>query len=180
MFQILRRNKPAKSQAMIIAIGGVSTAGKTTLAKQLREHFHDYKVITLCQDDFVKPVDEIPVIQNRVDWEHPDSIDHERFMSAIIAEKNENDIVIAEGLMIYWHQPLLKYFDKRIFVEVDHATFLHRKAKDNRWGHEPDWYINHIWKNYLLFGKPPENESYLSITGNWSITLKPILAYLKS
>lgn len=164
---------------MIIAIGGVSTAGKTTLAQQLRDHFHNKKTITLCQDDFVKPVDQLPSINGRIDWEHPDSIDHDRFLNTIIAESKENDIVIAEGLLIYWFQPVCKLFDKRLFITIDYPTFVKRKARDNRWGHEPEWYIEHIWKSYLEYGQVEKVSSILQIDGNKHILLQPVINYLE-
>ncbi len=163
---------------MIIAIGGVSTAGKTTLAKQLRDYFQNKKVITLCQDDFVKPVEQLPTINGRIDWEHPDSIDHERFLHAIMAENKENDLVIAEGLLIYWFQPLCKMFDKQLFVTIDYQTFVKRKAHDNRWGHEPEWYIEHIWNSYLKFGQIAQLNSIFQIDGSRHISLQPIINYL--
>lgn len=163
---------------MIIAIGGVSTAGKTTLAKQLRDYFRHKKVITLCQDDFVKPVELIPSINGRIDWEHPDSIDHVRFLNAVVAESRENDLVIAEGLLIYWFEPLCKMFDKRLFVTIDYQLFVKRKANDNRWGHEPDWYIEHIWQSYLKHGQIEKVSSILQIDGSKHISLAPIINYL--
>ena len=75
---------------MIIGIGGVSRAGKTTLAEWLRNQFPEKKTHIICQDDFVFPTDRIPRINNRINWEHPDSIDHEAFRKSIIAESKLN------------------------------------------------------------------------------------------
>jgi nicotinamide/nicotinate riboside kinase len=164
---------------MIIAIGGVSTAGKTTLAGHLRNYFQQKKTSILCQDDFVKPVELIPLINNRINWEHPDSIDHIRFKDAIEAEKRENDVVIVEGLMVFWHpltQPLL---DKKIFIEIDYSLFRKRKNIDYRWGDEPDWYIEHIWKSYMQFGLPINKNGVLFVNGNKRLVLNQIISYLE-
>lgn len=165
---------------MIIGIGGVSTAGKTTLARELREHYSDKKVITLCQDDFIKAIENIPLIRERIDWEHPDSIDHNRFLQAIQNEALVNEIVIAEGLMIFWNQPLFTLLDKKIFVELTHTKFMERKSLDNRWGHEPDWYIEHIWNSYLKYGQPPAVDNTFRVNGNFKPSLNHIIEYLEA
>jgi nicotinamide/nicotinate riboside kinase len=164
---------------MIIAIGGVSTAGKTTLAGQLRNFFQNKKVSILCQDDFVKPVEQIPLIENRIDWESPDSIDHMRFRDAIEAEKRENDIVIVEGLMVFWDPLTQALFDKNVFIEISYSLFMKRKNSDYRWGNEPDWYIGHIWQSYLQYGLPTNRKNIVSVDGNKRIDLTPILNYLE-
>ncbi|PKP54257.1 MAG: hypothetical protein CVT92_00445 [Bacteroidetes bacterium HGW-Bacteroidetes-1] len=164
---------------MIIAIGGVSTAGKTTLASQLRHYFHKKKTSLLCQDDFVKSVEQIPMIKDRIDWEIPASIDHIRFRDAILAEKKENDIVIVEGLMVFWHPEINRLFDKKLFIEIDYQLFMKRKNDDYRWGNEPDWYIAYIWNSYKQYGIPSDKVNILIINGNKTIQLNPIIKYLQ-
>ena len=68
---------------MVIGIGGVSRAGKTALAKRLAKHFRKEGLSTdiLHQDEFVYPDEEIPKVRDKVDWEHPGSIDFERLES---------------------------------------------------------------------------------------------------
>ncbi|NOU48771.1 MAG: hypothetical protein HOO86_17155 [Bacteroidales bacterium] len=164
---------------MIIGIGGVSTAGKTTTANRIRKLFDGLRVSIICQDDFVKPVNEIPFIGERVDWEHPDSVDHSKLFNTILAEKQVNDIVIAEGLMIFYHKEIDELFDKKIFVTIDYETFKQRKANDNRWGHEPEWYINHIWDSYLKFGRLANAKNYLTLDGTLKVHDNELLSYLK-
>ncbi len=151
---------------MIIGIGGVSTAGKTTLTALLRSCFAGKSISALCQDDFVKPIDQIPLINNRVNWEHPNSIDHQKFIDAIRAESQENEVVIAEGLMVFFDEDTRKLFNKRLYVEIDFKTFRKRKARDKRWGYEPPWYIQHIWDSFLQYGGIPDDEAeYLIVDG---------------
>lgn len=165
---------------MIIGIGGVSTAGKTTTANKIRKLFPGLRVSILCQDDFVKLVDEIPRIQDRVDWESPDSIDHKRFKQAILAEKQHSDLVIAEGLMIFYHHEVNVLFDKRIFVSIDYQLFKQRKLLDNRWGHEPAWYIEHIWKSYERYGRIETFDDVLVLDGNDEESSAEILNFLNN
>jgi uridine kinase len=163
---------------MIIGIGGVSTAGKTTTANKIRRLLSELRVSIICQDDFVKPVEEIPNIHERVDWEHPDSIDHDKLFKTILAEKESNDIVIAEGLMIFYDKAINELFDKRIFISIDYETFKQRKGIDKRWGHEPDWYIDHIWESYLKNGLLQQNTDCYWIDGAMQMKEIELLNYL--
>lgn len=165
---------------MIIAIGGVSTAGKTTLATRLRDAFTGQRISLLCQDDFVHDVALIPKIHERVDWEHPDSIHHEKMLQAIIAEKAQNDIVIVEGLMVFWHQETVRLFDKSIYIEIPQQLFRTRKAADNRWGNEPEWYIDHIWNSFQQYGIPQNKTHMLLLNGQHPIPMKKVIQYLKA
>lgn len=163
---------------MIIGIGGVSRAGKTTLAKWLRNQFPLKKIHILCQDDFVYSTDRLPKINDRIDWEHPDSIDHEAFRKSILVESKWNDIVIAEGLLVFSDLLTNKLYNKMFLVEIDYQTFLDRKNKDHRWGHEPDWYVQHIWASYLKYGQSPEPERTLKIDGTKNFPSKKILSFI--
>ncbi|MCO6480377.1 MAG: hypothetical protein J5I94_27295 [Phaeodactylibacter sp.] len=141
---------------MIIGIGGVSRSGKTTLAKRLARHFRrqGLSAVILHQDDFVFPEEQIPKIRGKTDWEHPGSIDFERFRQAIRSNANTHDIVIAEGLMALYDEGANALYDKCFFVEISRETFLERKSQDLRWGKEPDWYIIRIWDSFQQYGQP--------------------------
>jgi len=165
---------------MIIGIGGVSTAGKSSLAFQLRKYFSPKaKVKILCQDDFIKPESEIPLIKNHIDWECPDSIDHDMYFQALQRERKVNDIIISEGLFAFNDERVGSLYDKRIFLMIDRETFWKRKLADLRWGKEPEWYIEHIWNNYLKFGKiASERENVLRLYSDSKIDLEKVLEYL--
>lgn len=151
---------------IVIAIGGVSRAGKTTLSTKLKNDFSNKKAVVLCQDDYIRDVENIPKIKDRIDWEHPDSIDHVAFFNAILEAQKNADIVIVEGLMVYYDLGTSLLFDKKIFIQIDHETFVRRKEKDFRWGIEPDWYIQHIWDSFFKYGSVELNDSFLVLQGN--------------
>jgi uridine kinase len=166
---------------MIIAIGGASTAGKSTLAAKIGEVYDHRKVKVFCQDSYVKPESEIPLIRDHIDWEVPESIDFDKFYRAIVRASLEYDVVIAEGLMIYHNRRTVDLFNKRLFVEIDKETFLKRKARDLRWGKEPRWYMEHIWDSYLKFGLVPEMLSdVFTVDGRRTINVYPIIKFLES
>ncbi len=165
---------------MVIGIGGVSTAGKTTLTALLKGYIKDKRISTICQDDYVLPTSSIPKINDRVNWEHPDSIDHSKFRQAILDDARSNDIVIAEGLMVFFDESTRKLFDKLIYIEIDFQTFKSRKSIDKRWGFEPNWYIQHIWDSFKTYGQIPENHDaeYLIIDGTIPFETNIIANYL--
>lgn len=137
---------------MIIGIGGVSNAGKTTLAKRLKESLAPLKVKTLCQDDFPNPVNQIPMVQDHVDWEIPQSIDISNYFREVLEASRKYDVVIAEGLFAFCDERIVRHYDKKIFMTISKDTFWERKSKDFRWGKEPEWYMEHIWESHFKCG----------------------------
>ena len=137
---------------LIIGIGGASMAGKSTLAQKIRNWFPDKEIVVLCQDDFVHPEKEIPQVNNKTDWERPESVDFDTYIAHVLARSTEFDVVIAEGLFAYADTSLSNLYHKKIFIEIDESTFKNRKSQDTRWGKEPDWYVSHIWESYLKYG----------------------------
>ena len=160
---------------MIIAIGGCSNSGKSALAKGIAVRIKDKPVKVLCQDDFTHPTHMIPKIKGHTDWEIPASIDFGAMKHEIEESSKNNDIVIVEGLMIYYLPELNKLYDKKLFVNINKKTFLKRKYSDFRWGKEPDWYVEHIWNNYLKYGQPPKEDA-LIIDGTKEFNIDKIIS----
>jgi len=169
---------------MIIGIGGVSRAGKSTLADLLMKQLlsRGYTVAVFRQDDY--PIDEsdLPMIQDRRDWEIPGSIQHEYFYNLINSELEKYNITIIEGLFCFYDQRLINMMDKKILVEVDKPTFVNRKLSDLRWGSapEPEWYIDHIWDSYQIHGVPHKLNDYFIIDGSHYFNLVEVIKYLES
>ncbi|MEZ5196267.1 MAG: hypothetical protein R2764_07690 [Bacteroidales bacterium] len=165
---------------MIIGIGGVSNAGKSKLAEEIKNLFPERLVQVICQDDHVRPKYEIPLINDHVDWESPESINFAAFEKAILEANGIADVVISEGLFAFYNPHLYEQYDKKIVIEIPKETFLERKRKDLRWGKEPDWYIEHIWRSYQQFGKPfHQKPDFLSLDGNKIFDMEKILRYIK-
>ena len=166
---------------MIIGIGGVSRAGKTDLAKGLGRHFRakGQSVCILHQDEFVFPEEAIPKIRDRTDWEDPASIDFERFYDAIRSGAETYDVVIAEGLLVFYDPRIDLLFDRRLFIEIGRDTFLERKSRDRRWGEEPAWYIEHIWDSYLHYGQPHDPEQIFFMNGERPVDWPRVLEALR-
>lgn len=166
---------------MIVGIGGVSMAGKSTLARKLKENFPDKKTIIFCQDDFVFPTYEIPKVTDKVDWERPESIDFETYIATILSFRETHDIVFAEGLFAFYNDKLRTLYDKKVYMHITKDLFLNRKSADLRWGPEPEWYVQHIWDSFLKFGNiDGQYQDIYLINGALSIDMSKLIAYIKA
>ncbi len=166
---------------MIIGIGGVSNAGKSTLARKIRNLFPERKTTILCQDDFVKPHYELPHIGNHIDWELPETIDFQYYYNRILIASRNSDLVIAEGLFAFYNPALNRLYDKKIFITISKETFYKRKKRDVRWGKEPHWYIDHIWESYLKYGTIEEGlDDVLYLSGEKEIDVDKIMHFLNT
>jgi len=157
-----------KAETLLIGIGGVSRSGKSSLARQLQEHYTSAgrSCLILSQDDFVIPEGQIPKIRDRIDWEDPVSIDWPRLKRKIEEMKAFFQVIIVEGLFAFVDPALTAQYDMKFFMEISKETFLARKAVDDRWGPEPAWFIEHIWESYLKFGKiDPRAEGFIFLSG---------------
>ncbi len=164
---------------MIIGIGGASTSGKSWLATKIKLKYPGKKVKILCQDDFVLASAQLPTIRDHFDWEIPESINFDRYLEAVLRCYIGYDIVIAEGLMVFYDKRLVRLFDKKIFIEISKDTFMKRKVDDLRWGREPDWYIEHIWESYLKYGTiKTDDTSFLVVKGDGIVDLKRVYEYI--
>lgn len=166
---------------MIVGIGGVSRAGKTTLANLMAKLFlaRGKSVSIIHQDEYVYDEQVLPRIRDRLDWEHPSTIRVTDFRNAIENASKENDLVIAEGLLCFYGSEVLELMDRKILVTISKETFLVRKKEDLRWGSEPDpdWYMEHIWDSYQKYGKPQTDE-YFTIDGNQYFDLITVVQYI--
>jgi nicotinamide/nicotinate riboside kinase len=161
---------------MIIGIAGVSRSGKTTLADLIQKTFikKGKTAIVLHQDDYGMPENEIPKIRHRIDWECPQSIDFQRFKSEISEAKNKYNHVITEGLLNFWDEDINLLFDKKIFVEISKKTFLERRNKEKRWGFEPKWFYEHVWKSYEKYGKNGLDHKTIMLSGEVNFDIKQV------
>jgi len=138
---------------MIIGIGGASRSGKSWLAQRIIDLFTHKKIAILNQDDYVFDIADIPKIKGEIDWECPESIDFDLLLSEINRLAADHDFIIVEGLLAFYDRRIEKIMDKKIFIEISKELFLKRKESDKRWGDFPDWYMGHIWKSYLEYGR---------------------------
>ncbi len=159
----------------IIAIGGVSRSGKSTLALWLHQQLPGS--IMLCQDDFPNDENHTPGIKDRVDWEHPGSIHWQNWQRAIANFQDDCEYLILEGLFIFRPEAGIKA-DFSVYLEIDKSNFIEARRKETRWGPEPGWYIEHVWDSHFKYGLPPQAltvQKYHSISEKDYPTLLSVL-----
>lgn len=112
-----------------IGIGGVSRAGKTSLSNYIRSLYPSKSSYIITMDDYVKDEADIPKIMDHTDWEHPISINYERIQKTLKEAIDTYDIVITEGILIFYSKELNGLFDKRIFIDIPKTVFYKRKRR---------------------------------------------------
>ncbi|MFK5856615.1 MAG: hypothetical protein QM503_10820 [Bacteroidota bacterium] len=165
---------------MVIGIGGISNAGKSSLARRVKSYYSSKKVIILCQDDYAFPNNKIPLIRDHIDWECPESIDFNLYEKVVIDAIEEYDIVIAEGIFAFHKDSTTKLFNKNIFLTLDRRFFFMRKNTDLRWGKEPDWYIEHIWNNHNMYCKQNIPKDTLIMRAGRTISLDNVIEFVET
>ena len=166
---------------MIIGIGGVSRSGKGQLAKTIGKLYTGKDVVVLSQDDYVIPTSRIPRIEGEIDWERPESMDFDKFYQALVSARRDADLVVGEGILVFYTPALYRLFDRKIFITISRSVFRRRKVKDHRWGPFPDWYVDHIWASYQKYGKiPPGRRDVLYLNGERPFPVHRIRDYLDS
>ena len=160
--------------SVIIAIGGISQSGKSTLAHWLSKQLGDCPVLS--QDDHVMPKDQIPKVRDRIDWECPESIDWTAWASTI-QQHQHHDYLIIEGLMVFWQEPVIPDF--RFWLGLDKTTFLERRRKETRWGPEPEWFLEHVWQSFIRYGQPPTDQNLKQYHALSPLQYGEILSYIR-
>ena len=144
--------------ALSIGIGGVSRAGKTTLSNYIAGLYPNKKTLILSMDkDYVFEEEKIPKIKDRTDWETPASVNYPKLKRKIEESLDQYDLVITEGILIFYSDEVNRLFDKRIFIDIPKSLFYHRRHSETRWGEEPKWYIDYVWESYQKYGKLKED-----------------------
>ncbi|EGG01825.1 uncharacterized protein MELLADRAFT_50002 [Melampsora larici-populina 98AG31] len=138
------KNSPSEQpKVVIIAVGGPSCSGKTTLAKHLHRILPNS--IILHQDDFAPPAEEIPLhpIHNVKDWDDPKgAIDWPRFRSSLQYIRNHGgefppshashdhlnlqpDIPIPQDFTETWHQRFSSLSSEKIRYVIADGFLLY-------------------------------------------------------
>ena len=166
---------------MIVAIGGISRAGKTWLSNKIAEKFRtnpiEFGLIHL--DDYCKTKENLPRIKDQINWEVPGSVDTEKLKKEIDKQNDKCDIVIVEGHLIF-ALGISHIFNKRLYLSLTKKSFLDRKKIDNRWGKVPEWYMDYIWKAGLKYSQPPSNFDFFFLSGESTIQVDLAINYIES
>lgn len=149
------------AMSTVIAIGGVSRSGKSTVADWLGTQLKN--AIVLHQDAYALPKNQLLKIKGRPNWELPESIDRNTWHNAISQAKSKYDYVIIEGILVFANTKINKLIDRSFYLSIDKGDFLKRRLKEKRWGKEPEWFIEYVWDAHLKYGLPPSTLKVIQI-----------------
>jgi len=167
----------------LIGIAGGSASGKSRFLRQLSQALGE-KATVLSLDDFYKPYDEQSPDENGVvNFDLPESIDKERFLSVMhqlksgksvtIEEYHFNNpnvsdttykqlesrpVILIEGLFIFHFKEVFKALDLKVYINADEQIrFARRIARDTKErGISPEM-VTYQWNNHVI----PCFENYL-------------------
>lgn len=140
---------------VIIGVAGGTGAGKSTICRQLAGEIKE-DVIIVSHDMYYKDLSYLPVAERDLqNFDHPDALDNELFVSHLVALKKGNPIdvpcydftthtrttkirrinpvktVLVEGVVLYTDKRIRDLLDYKIYVDLDaDIRFTHRLKRD--------------------------------------------------
>ena len=163
-------------KVMVIGIAGGTGSGKTTITRRLMQRF-GRDVCMISYDNYYKERHDTPFEERcKINYDHPDAFDTDRFLSDLRALKAGKTIqcpiydyaihdrleqtreirpakvILAEGILIFASQELCDEMDIKIFVDADaDVRILRRIVRDVR---DRGRSLDSIVNQYLTTVKP--------------------------
>jgi len=148
---------PTDKPPYIIGITGGSASGKTFFMKSLIDSFGKDEVTRISQDNYYRPIHEIPRDENGVEnFDLPETIDHHLFAEHIAVlragrEVHQKEytfnnplikpeilifeprpIIIVEGIFVFYFPDIARLIDLKVFVDAkEHVKIKRRIIRDN-------------------------------------------------
>ena len=138
---------------LVIGIAGGTGSGKTTLMRNIMEHFEGM-VTVLSHDNYYKRHDELTFEERSgLNYDEPDAIETSLMVAHLLKLKNgqpidcpvydftrhnrsdetirlePNPVIIVEGILIFENEDLRNLMDIRLFVDTDADVRLCRRIK---------------------------------------------------
>jgi len=155
----ITKNSPIKR--LIVGVSGVSTGGKTTMAKALTSWLGRFGE-TINQDDYYKPPSELPMntFTGIPEFDEPESLRMDKIIEAVKkwkeagSEEEEPRVLVVEGTMIFTSEELAMLCDLRYHIHVDFETAEYRRSLRNYKIPDPPLVVaKHIWPKYIKHRK---------------------------
>lgn len=175
-----------RTKAHLILIGGGTCSGKTTIAGAIGNKIGMEKTIILSHDNYYLDLGHLsPEEIKRVNFDHPDAIDHEYLLSDVrkmlsgipvqlpdydfITHRRsagtdyiyQRDVIILEGIFALYYQRLLGLADLKIFVDTDADLRLARRIRRDI--QERGFDLNTVLDMYIEKVKP-SHEAFIEPT----------------
>ena len=145
----------SNNNILVIGIAGGTGSGKSTLTKQLVNHFGD-QITVLKHDDYYKAHDEMTYEERtHLNYHHPNAFDTDLMLQHLrqlkkgepincpiydytVHNRSRNfqviyptNVIIVEGILIFENKELCKEMDIKIFVDTDaDIRFIRRLKRD--------------------------------------------------
>ncbi len=145
------------TKPFIVGITGGSASGKTFFMKSLLSSFGEGEICRISQDNYYRPIHEIPKDQNGVEnFDLPETIDHQLFARHIaelrqgkVVQQKEytfnnpllepkvltftpTPIIIVEGIFVFYFSEIAQLIDLKVFVDAkEHIKIKRRIIRDN-------------------------------------------------
>ena len=142
------------AKPLVVGITGCSGSGKTFILQKIQENFPKGELSLISQDNYYRPIDEQIIDGNGIEnFDIPESIDHEAFVSDIVKLKNGETvekpeytfnnfdaepnlivvkpapIIIVEGIFIFYPKIVSEELDLKVFVDASEESMLDRRIK---------------------------------------------------
>jgi len=144
--------------SLIVGVAGGSGSGKSTVARKVAELLTDISVASVSMDAYYRNMTHLTFDERKqLNWDHPDVVDMELlgdqlealaggaaidkpvydFVTHSRAERTENvsgaDVVIVDGILLYWDPRVRALCDMKIFVDVEaDIRLIRRIGRDMR------------------------------------------------
>ena len=143
---------------LMMGVAGGSGSGKTTVARKVAERLTDISVASVSMDAYYRNMTHLTFDERRqLNWDHPDVVDMELladqlealaggvaidkpvydFVTHLRTERTETvdgaDVVIVDGILLYWDARVRALFDIKVFVDVEaDIRLIRRIGRDMR------------------------------------------------
>lgn len=182
----------------VIGVAGGSASGKTTVCDIIVNNLSNKRVVVISQDSFYKclsPDEKKLASECEYDFDHPDAFEFDLLQDTLLKLKQGKkvsipvydfkthsrveeactyifgaDVIIIEGILIFYTKALRELMDMKIFIDSDADTRLSRRIRRDIIERGRD--LNGILIQYEKFVKPAFDD-YISPTKKFADIIIP-------
>jgi uridine kinase len=139
---------------LIVGVAGGSGSGKSTVSRKVAELLTDISVASVSMDAYYRDMSQLTFDERKqLNWDHPDVVDMELlgdqlealasgaaiekpvydFVAHLRTARTEPvsgaDVVIVDGILLYWNPRVRALCDIKIFVDVEADIRLIRRIR---------------------------------------------------
>ncbi|XP_059470662.1 uridine-cytidine kinase 2-B-like [Neocloeon triangulifer] len=178
------RRRP--NQPFLIGVSGGTASGKTTVCRRIMERLAEEAaqkhVTCICQDSFYRELSEADLAKankGNFNFDHPDAFDSElmlKTLTSLLQGKScqipqydytkhsggemvtihPSDVILVEGILIFYFPELRNLFQLKLFVDTDADTRLARRIMRDIKERKRD--LDTVINQYTRFVKPAFEE----------------------